>query len=122
MDNFSLWLKRKYLEWQSEQGDLKTLTEFAEFLDVSQPAVSKWINGRSLPDPDSVQRIAVKLGWEVYDILGVDPPVTDKRLQSLMNVWEGLPEEVKGELAEAAERAKERQIPHPPYMVFAHIT
>ena len=43
MQDFGKWLTGKYLLWQVELGERKTLTEFAGFLGVSPSTVSAWI-------------------------------------------------------------------------------
>lgn len=68
--NFRQFLEGKYLEWQQREGGRKTVFEFAEWLGVSQSAVSNWWNEGRMPQGDSIRKLAAKLGLEVYDVLG----------------------------------------------------
>jgi transcriptional regulator with XRE-family HTH domain len=75
MQDFGKWLTGKYLLWQVELGDRKTLTEFAGFLGVSPSTVSAWMQGDHKPkSSQNVARLADKFGYEVYDLLGLPQP------------------------------------------------
>jgi transcriptional regulator with XRE-family HTH domain len=75
MQDFGKWLTGKYLVWQVELGERKTLTEFAEYLGVSQSTVSAWMLGDHKPkSSQNVARLADKFGYEVYDLLGLPQP------------------------------------------------
>lgn len=71
---FSEWLESRYLEWQVKGKGRKTVTEFAEYLGFPQPTVNNWLNGARTPSGDSIFPLAVKLGLEVYDTLGLPRP------------------------------------------------
>ena len=107
VSDFSSWMKHRYLDWQSEQGEVLPATKFAEYLEVSQQSLSKWMTGRSTPDPDNIQKLADKLGWEVYEALGMQPPITDPRLRIVLNKWNSLPDELRNEIIQSIEQAKE---------------
>jgi transcriptional regulator with XRE-family HTH domain len=49
MSNFSDWITRQYLEWQTEQGIRKTLEEFAAYVGVSRPLINMWMNSNQKP-------------------------------------------------------------------------
>jgi DNA-binding transcriptional regulator YiaG len=49
-------LEQKFLEWQMEKGERKTLYEFANYLGVSHGTISFWINGVKKPS-DSNRKI-----------------------------------------------------------------
>jgi transcriptional regulator with XRE-family HTH domain len=106
MSEFPDWLKRKYLDWQHDQGDLKTMIQFAEYLGVTQQSLSAWVNGKSPPTGDNLLKLADKLGYEVYDILGVELPVSDPRLLLVMKNWERFTEAVKEEFKRMAQQAQ----------------
>jgi len=96
MKEFSDWLTKYYLKWQEELGERKTITEFAEYLDVSQQAVSNWMNGKYKPKgAKNIRSLASKLGLEVYDVLGMDRP------EELDQPWNQLPPELRGRLRTA---------------------
>jgi transcriptional regulator with XRE-family HTH domain len=73
MSTFSDYLEAKLLEWQNQQGKHKTLKEFAEYLEVGRPLLSMWLNGTRVPGPRYINRLAQKLGQDVYEILGTKP-------------------------------------------------
>lgn len=69
------WLKQKYLEWQLSLGDRRSISQFAEYIGVPQPSLSEWMGNKYLPRGTSVAKIAEKLGYEVYDVLGISRPL-----------------------------------------------
>ena len=71
--DFTEWINRKFVEWRgdSRQG----VTDFANYLEINQPLVSKWLNGRSRkgPDTSSVAKLADKFP-DVYEVVGLPQP------------------------------------------------
>lgn len=98
---FSHFLEMKYLEWQQKQGQRKTIEEFAQFLGVSQAAVSFWMNGKRTPTAESVRLLADIFGPEVYDTLGLERP--DPDLAYLERIWDDLPSYAQKALRDQAE-------------------
>src|SRR3972149_3417746 len=93
MSEFSIWFKGKFLEWQAEQMGVKSISDFATFLGVSQPNASRWLNGQSKPrDHENIRRLVGFYGNEVYEVLGIENPITDDRLRLINEHWDGLPE------------------------------
>lgn len=68
------WLEKKHLEWQTQLGERKKAKEFAEHLGIKPTTYSSWVNGGVLPTGDNLKLVAGKLGYEIYDILGVPRP------------------------------------------------
>ena len=68
------WLDRQFLQWQISQGGSKTAIEFAQYLEVSRDALYKWKSGKRVPDFESIQKLAKKLGSEIYDVLNLPRP------------------------------------------------
>ena len=66
---FAEWLEGKFLSWMGEAGRRRTVTEFAKYIGVSQSLMSQWLNGHYLPDLKNINKIAERLGPEVYDLL-----------------------------------------------------
>lgn len=96
MTDFSDWLEKCFLKWQNDLGARKTITEFAEYLNVSQAALSNWMNGKYKPKgAKNVRSLAGKLGLEVYDVLGMDRP------EELDQPWNQLPPELRRRLRTA---------------------
>jgi len=102
--NLPQLLNKKYQEW--ETTETKTLTAFAVYLGTSQANLSRWMSGKSIPDGESISKIASKLGSEVYEALGMQPAITDDRLSLLNRVWDLLPEALKDEFANKAGRVQ----------------
>lgn len=90
---FSEWINAKFMEWCGTQR--RTISEFADYLGVKQPSVSKWMKkGGPVPDMSSVLKIASKLGPEVYDVVGINRPGHE-------NPFDSLPAGFRRRLAEA---------------------
>lgn len=99
---FSEFLEMKYLEWQRGLRQRKTVEEFAQFIGVSQAAVSFWMGGKRKPSGDNVKLLASKLGPEVYDVLGLEQP--DPDLAYIEHVWGKLPDTFKEYIVDEVER------------------
>jgi transcriptional regulator with XRE-family HTH domain len=104
VNDFKTWLQKQYLTWQANKGELKTLVEFGDWLGVEQPTLSKWMNGKTKPRGASVMRLALRLGDEVYAVLGVEKPKHDGRLQAINEWWDALTEEMRDWLFTNASR------------------
>lgn len=93
-EDFAKWLERKYIDWLREKGEIASQREFAEYIGIEPMNLSNYLNAkRRMPDPDSVMKIAEKLGPEVYDVLGLARP--DPQLQKLTSMWHTLDQETK---------------------------
>ncbi len=68
------WLNHQFLLWQLNQGGRQTVGEFAKYLGVSRDALYKWMNGQRAPDLECVEKLADKLGPEVYGLVGLPLP------------------------------------------------
>lgn len=104
------YLDHQFLQWQISQGGSKTVIEFAQYLEVSRDALYKWMNGKRVPDFESIKILAEKLGPEVYESIGLKPP--NMHLQSIELIWDSLSEEQQetyaAEIREQAERNKQK--------------
>lgn len=73
--DISEWLTKKFLEWQSKSGERRTLVDFAEYLEVTQPSLSNWMSGKYLPrGSKNINKLYEKLGPEIFDVLGIEKP------------------------------------------------
>jgi transcriptional regulator with XRE-family HTH domain len=110
VSDFSKWLKNEFFEWQKTEGEIKNLTDFAKYLNVSQPNLSKWVSGGSKPrDSENIEKLASKLGSEVYELLGFTPPIDDPLLKSIASIWKTLTQPEKEELETRAKTLKEQR-------------
>ena len=106
---FSKWMEKKYLEWQLENGKA-SISEFAEFLQLSQSYVSQIMNStRATIGLKTAVKIANKLGDEsIYAILGYEMPETQEEL--IDSLPAALRSDLKSALREIRETFKERKI------------
>lgn len=109
---FSIFLTRKFLEWQLEQGESKSQAEFAGLLGVKRTSLTMWMNGDHLPENENVEKLANVLGPEVYDLLGLPRP--DPLLKSINSRWERIPPEKQQKLAELAEQYENEALKNGP--------
>jgi len=96
-NSFSKFFNNKYLDWQKEIGELRPMSDFAEFLGIPQPMVSAWSNGRYLPGKKYLQTLASKLGNEIYDALGI----------SQSSYLDALPEDIRALIVSAAQEVND---------------
>jgi transcriptional regulator with XRE-family HTH domain len=83
---FAKWLELQYINWMKDRGEVISQGEFASYLELDPMNLSNYINSkRKMPDPDSIEKIAAKLGPEIYDVLGLARP--DPQLKQLTAVW-----------------------------------
>lgn len=82
----SEWLTTKLIERQRKRGERINVTEFAEWLGISRTNLSRYINGLRQPsDEDDIEKLAAKLGTEIYRLLGrVTPDPLDQRVNELL--------------------------------------
>jgi len=99
---FSIFLERKFLEWQIEIGERKSQAAFADRIGVSRPSITMWMNGTHLPDLENANKLAAVLGPEVYDLLEMPRP--NPFLQRINHLFPNLTPEHQQKLAEDAER------------------
>ena len=83
---FAKWLEKQYIEWQRREGERKTATEFAEWLEIGNATVNQWLNGQARPRPEFAFRLAKRLGLEVYQQLNLPSP--DPRLFKVQMNWD----------------------------------
>lgn len=84
-EQFGKWITRKFLDLQSESGHAWTVTEFAEYLECPQQSASRWMSGKSLPDEARINRLAEKLGDDIYEVTGYPRP--DPDLHYISSNW-----------------------------------
>lgn len=102
MQTLPEFLTQKYLDWQAAQGEIKTLEEYAEYLGVNRSLLSFWMNGKRVPNEENIDRMSLKLGNEIYDVL--DLPRPNPYLQLVNRAWAHLPEEIQIKISEEVDR------------------
>ncbi len=99
---FADFLLRQMQQWEAARGKRMTIQGFADHLEVSQPLLSIWLKGNTRPSREKIERLATKLGNEVYPALGLPKP--DPDLQRLNQIWPHIPETMRRSIVKQAER------------------
>jgi transcriptional regulator with XRE-family HTH domain len=81
---FKEWLMLEFKKYETKMGGRQNFVDFARFLKVKPPTLTRWLNGDSIPTGDSVYQLATRLGPEVYDVLGL--PIPNYSLIEFMSV------------------------------------
>ena len=112
-DTFGNYLKRKLHEWQGKKlPERPSQADWAVWLGVKTTTLSTWMNDQKVPtDAATIDKLADKLGLEVYDILGVSRRLSrkDRKLTVIAAIWDRLPENLQNQWYEMALNYKERQ-------------
>ncbi len=96
---FSEWIEKKFLEWRKDRyGKGTSVAEFAKTFGVSQQLMSSWMKKGGVEPKHTkyINALAAVYGSEVYEILGLEPPV-----QSGLNLPGSFPPEFKSRLESA---------------------
>jgi len=91
-----------YLNWQKELGDVKTMRDFAAYLDVHEGTLNRIINGKQQVS----EKLAVQFAQKLHDprfYALENLPEPDLDFEKLMKVWQYIPAEKKRELREQGE-------------------
>ena len=102
-------MEKKYLEWQLENG-IASISEFAEYLNMSQSYVSQIMNStRTTIGLKTAVKIANKLNDDsIYEILGYEMPETQEDL--IDSLPAALKSDLRSALLEIRETFKDREI------------
>lgn len=96
------FLTQKYLTWQAEIGEKRTIEEFAMFIGISRPLLNMWMNGKRKPSEQKIKILSALFGDDVYDALGKERP--DPDLTYLQAHWINTPPEARKAMREIAEK------------------
>jgi len=83
---FADWITKKYVDWRGDAiGKDRSITEFAQWIGVSQQTMSGWMKkGGKIPRSKlSISNLVSKYGAEVYEILDLPMPDSDFPTDSL---------------------------------------
>jgi len=106
---FSGWFEKRFLAWQLEKGDRKSIDEFAQFLGFPRTTVVQWMNGARRPSDVNAFALAQKLGLEVYDALELQRP--DETLFHVRADWHLLSERERKAIGRILREARGRYGP-----------
>ena len=74
MSDVRVWLDKKFLEWQNQMGEPMRQKQFAAYIGVKPSTYSSWVNDGVPPTGENLYKLADKLGYEIYEIVGETPP------------------------------------------------
>ncbi len=77
MPNQSEWFLKKFREWETKTGRRQSEAAWARWLGVKPPTLNRWVNGDATPEGEHLRLLSAKLGEDIYDALGVQPPKDD---------------------------------------------
>ena len=92
-------LNKKFLEWQYQEGERKTIEEFAGLFGTSKSLMAMWMNGTRSPGPEYKARIIERYGEEAILAFGEDPD-----LHAVINNWSFYSPEERRAFREQAEK------------------
>jgi len=103
------FLNTKYAEFLNrtvaEKGEVPSQADFAKWLTVPPASYSQWSSGQRAPTGVNLDKLAAKLGPEVYDILKVPPRLPDNFwLRHIAYVWHELTDEQQERFAKTIEQ------------------
>lgn len=101
--SFDKWLRQRFLDWEHSTGERQTDDAWAKHLGFKPATVRSWLNGgRRDLKRENVDKLAGKLGPEVYVELGLMPPGDD--VEHLVREFMKLDPDERRELREDADR------------------
>lgn len=101
------WFRDKYFEWETKSGRPRSVSDFSEFLGLSQPTGSAYINGTRKPNFETAIRICEILSDNsLLDLLGYSNPES----LSLESLSEDLKSRLKSALLEIRETVNEKSL------------
>lgn len=90
----SEWLEAKYIEWRKKQTTRKaTIEQFAEAIGISRSDYNNYTLRGTKPKGEDLERIGEVLGYEIYDLLGLERP--DPWVKRMEKLFDGLSPEAR---------------------------
>lgn len=105
--DFAHWLLNKFRDWDKRHEKRQTASEFAEWLGFGNTTVNQWLNGKREPERGNVYLLALKLGLEIYDVLGMPKP--DEGLYQVDVHWHMLKDDEKAAINKIIERTVQKR-------------
>lgn len=93
-------LKNYHIEESRRRGAIINQRELAEHFEIDPLTFNKYYNDERKPRGENVRLMAIKLGPQVYDILGLQRP--DPLLKILIHRWDNLTDKQKESLINIA--------------------
>lgn len=79
---FSIWLKQRFFEWRKQHPLRPTRKEFAKYLGISPGLLNHYLHARQVPGIQIVDKLALRLGADVYSTLDMLIPNEEFRFVS----------------------------------------
>lgn len=92
---FKDYLLNEFWKWEKTTGKRQSMSSFALYLGVKQSAFAHWIGGNIIPGKENVDKLAAKLGNEIYKVLGLPEPEEPNVPPSARAAYEAASERVK---------------------------
>ena len=103
------WFRNQFLRYEQASGERKTISEFADWLGITQQTCSTYMNGTRKPSYDSAIKICRKMGdWSLFRILNYSLP--EKVEIPLEDLPPDLAERLRDALLELSETIKSNGI------------
>ena len=96
-------LIQHYLDWQKDLGEVKSMKEFAQHIDMPEASLNRVINGKTPVSKSMLVHFAKKLKDPRFYALE-NLPEPDLNFERLMKVWQYIPIEKRRELREQGEK------------------
>lgn len=97
------WLFMKWRDLEGERKHRISQAQFARYCNVPQANMSNYLNDIREPDLENADKIAAKLGPQIYDILGMSRRVPkDQKLWDVIDLWYKLTPEQQERLLQFA--------------------
>lgn len=109
MSDISRFLNSKFIEWQYQTGERKTIDEYAAFLGVSRPLLSMWMSGAKKPGTKNKKLLIERYGDEAVSAFGDDPD-----LYVVQENWEYFTREERRRLRTEAEAKAHKNVERTP--------
>ncbi len=99
MTKFADYLYDEFRKWEGRSKRKSSLSAFARYLGIPQASLSMYMSDSRLPEEENIDKLAAKLGPQIYDILGKPRRMPDDpRLRQIANSWHLLTDEQREEL------------------------
>jgi len=98
MSKLSEYLVDNFRKWEKKTGRKQSVSAWARILKVSQPSLTRWMNGDNPPSFENVIKLAENLGPEIYELTGYEPPVKNTNLLELQKQLDTVSQEQREQL------------------------
>lgn len=109
---FGEFLRREFLSWAGKQNSkgIPSQADFAKWLQVPTTSLSTWMNDVRVPVGENIDKLADRLGVEVYDLLGAPRKMPrSKKLYLIAMIWSKLPPHLQDRWYEEAKKIAEQK-------------